>query len=49
MENYPYTFKEIPLSEYEDDPDIKVCIFKIVFEVKFNFSRMFTKSLQSRS
>ena len=48
MEDYPFTFQEIPLSEFEDDPDIKVCVFIQVLQLRKTISRMFTKSLQSK-
>jgi len=39
MDDYPYTFQEIPLSEYEDDPDIKD-VYKKFTKQRTGFERV---------
>ena len=37
MDEYPFTFQDIAISEYENDPDIKVCISQMTSKVKWNY------------
>ena len=41
--SYPYTFQQIPLSEYEDDPEIKVCTYKCIVALSLYLQDVYKK------